>query len=326
VNHSKPEAGALRLLTDCGSATKSDRILIVYDATTKDTAEIVDRVARQLGFQATLAESPTRRMHGEEPAEAVAQRMAECDLILGLTSKSMAHTRARANAGKHGARYLSLPDYSVDLLADASLTADFKTTAPKVRRVADCLSKGKLATITTESGTNIKIRIDGRTGNYCPGFVAVAGELGSPPDIEANVSPLEDGSDGVVVVDGSIPYPGLGLLTTPVRLEVRKGLIVKMESSDRGMLAKLEELFAMQDQKKTRVLAELGIGLNEKARLTGSMLTDEGAAGTAHFGFGSNSTVGGKNEVSFHLDFVFRQPTLYIDDQLVLSAGKLVLE
>ena len=57
---------------------------------------------------------------------------------------------------------------------------------------------------------------------------------------------------------------------------------------------------------KSRVLAELGIGFNKKAKLTGMMLTDEGSAGNIHFGFGSNYTVGGKNKVSFHIDIVVK--------------------
>ena len=32
-----------------------------------------------------------------------------------------------------------------------------------------------------------------------------------------------------------------------------------------------------------------------------------------HFGFGSNITVGGKNDVPFHLDFVIKKPDLFID-------------
>ena len=43
------------------------------------------------------------------------------------------------------------------------------------------------------------------------------------------------------------------------------------------------------------------------------MLEDEGCAGTIHLGFGSNATIGGRNEVAFHLDFVVRRPSVWID-------------
>jgi leucyl aminopeptidase (aminopeptidase T) len=85
----------------------------------------------------------------------------------------------------------------------------------------------------------------------------------------------------------------------------------------------LERLFKTAGSDKALVLAECGVGLNEKAKLTGTMLTDEGAYGTMHFGFGSNATVGGVNDVAFHLDFVFRSPTLTVDGKTVLERGEL---
>lgn len=47
-------------------------------------------------------------------------------------------------------------------------------------------------------------------------------------------------------------------------------------------------------------LAELGIGLNPCARLTGVIMEDETVRGTAHFCFGDNSRFGGANRSGFH--------------------------
>ena len=84
----------------------------------------------------------------------------------------------------------------------------------------------------------------------------------------------------------------------------------------------LKKIFNELNNPKTKVLAELGIGFNEKAKLCGNMLIDEGAANCIHFGFGSNSTVGGKNEVSFHLDFIVKNANLFVDDKLIIKKGK----
>src|SRR5207249_9433424 len=69
-------------------------------------------------------------------------------------------------------------------------------------------------------------------------------------------------------------------------------------------------------------LAECGVGLNDLAPVSGIMLTDEGAAGTMHFGFGSNFSIGGVNEVPFHLDVVMRDPTLRVDGAIVIERGE----
>jgi leucyl aminopeptidase (aminopeptidase T) len=109
-----------------------------------------------------------------------------------------------------------------------------------------------------------------------------------------------------------------------VTLTVRDGKIVDFESSDRDLVATLRGLFARVGDDRAYVLAECGIGLNTEARLTGSMLTDEGAYGNVHFGFGSNATVGGKNKVPFHLDFVCKNASLDIDDTPLIRNGVLL--
>lgn len=315
--------GADILVSECAGLRASETALIVCDPQTRDVAELVRERASQVTPETKLVEIPPLRMHGEEPPPEVSERMARSDVCFGLTTKSMAHTRARQRAAASGGRYLSLPDYSLELLADGSLRTDFRERAAIARRFADAFTAGSVVRVTAPGGTDISMRIDGRTGNCAPGFVRGPGELGSPPDVEANVSPLEDSADGIVIVDGSIPYPSLGLVRSPVRVRVRGGVISDL-AGDGDMVRELEALFASADEHKTRVLAECGVGLNDRARLTGVMLTDEGAFGTMHFGFGSNATVGGVNDVPFHLDMVFRAPTLAVDARALLSEGRLV--
>ena len=56
------------------------------------------------------------------------------------------------------------------------------------------------------------------------------------------------------------------------------------------------------------------------------MLPDEGALGTVHIGIGANSTIGGTNSVPFHLDHIIREPTLLLDDRVILNEGEIVIE
>ena len=70
------------------------------------------------------------------------------------------------------------------------------------------------------------------------------------------------------------------------------------------------------------MVAEFGIGLNPKAELKGSMLEDEGCLGTVHLGIGSNKTIGGMNDVPFHLDHIIRQATIQVDDETLIERGE----
>ena len=53
-------------------------------------------------------------------------------------------------------------------------------------------------------------------------------------------------------------------------------------------------------------MAELGIGTNAGARITGSIITDEKVLGTAHVAFGdnANTSYGGDNHAAIHVDGV----------------------
>ena len=308
------------LLFHCGNLRENDRALILCDPGTKNIADAFMRVVAEHAMLVTLLEIPVLQNHGAEPPEYVARKMASSTLIVSLCGYSLAHSNARIRAAQSGARFLSLPLYTWDLLEDPSLQINFKNHAPQVRKFANAFTKGKKITIKTAVGTDIEINITDRLGNYCPGFVENPGDLGSPPDIEANVSPIETASNGIVVIDGSITHPHFGLLKKPVRLLVENGKIVQFDGDDKNQIDRLNQLFGPNDSRR-RVLAECGVGLNPAAKLTGIMLTDEGALGYLHFGFGANHTVGGKNEVDFHLDFVFRAATLSVDSAVLIKDG-----
>lgn len=303
--------GARRVLFDLGTLKPEETVCIVTDDATRELGELFLRLAEASGSKAAHRNIQPLAMHGQEPPADVASQMASSHLVLGLTERSMAHTQARLKACSAGARYLSLPEYSAELLAHPALRIDYRRSAGRARRVADLLTAGRSVRVVSPKGTDITLDIAGRTANFCPGYVDRDNKLGSPPDIESNVSPVEDASNGLVLVDGSIPYPGFGLLTGELRLEIAGGSIRSMDGPPRYVSA-LEALFEKYGP-KARVLAEFGIGFNEAASLCGNMLMDEGAFGTFHFGFGSNSTVGGKNVVGCHLDFVFYAEQFYVD-------------
>ncbi len=57
-------------------------------------------------------------------------------------------------------------------------------------------------------------------------------------------------------------------------------------------------------------LAELGIGTNDRARVTGVILEDEKIYGTVHIALGSNDTFGGTVAAGIHVDGIITRPRL----------------
>ena len=72
-------------------------------------------------------------------------------------------------------------------------------------------------------------------------------------------------------------------------------------------------------------VAELGIGTNEKAILTGELLEDEKLLGTVHVAFGASAGIGGEIQVPVHLDCVVMKPTLTVDGREVIRDGELLV-
>ena len=72
-------------------------------------------------------------------------------------------------------------------------------------------------------------------------------------------------------------------------------------------------------------LAELGVGTNESAMLTGNVLEDEKILGSVHIAFGASAGIGGTVSVPIHLDVVVMDATLEIDGRPVLEAGRYLL-
>ena len=297
---------------------KEEKALFLYDGRTEQVAELFMEVMKQDDRIFDSCKLVQSNNHGEEPSDDAVGKMLESNVIFCLTHNSLAHTQARMEANKRGGRFLSMPSYTVPLLEDPSLTAPYKDYYPQVEEMAQMLTESSTLEITTSSGTFLTADLTGRKGNSCPGFTDSGHLLASPPDIEANIAPVEEKSCGTLLIDGSITCDEIGLLKEQVRVEVENGKVISFSACDKNLTAVLEKMF---EEEKRRVLAEIGIGFNKKAALCGNMLVDEGTCGAIHFGFGSNGTIGGKNSVPFHLDFVLKDPTLFLDGKVIMENG-----
>ncbi|MCK4520976.1 MAG: aminopeptidase, partial [Nanoarchaeota archaeon] len=88
---------------------------------------------------------------------------------------------------------------------------------------------------------------------------------------------------------------------------------------------KLKNILRKVKDKNAYSVAELGIGTNNKAKITGNILEDEKAMGTAHIALGNNKSYEGKIDVPIHVDGVFFKPTIIVDDKKIMENGKLLI-
>ena len=127
-------------------------------------------------------------------------------------------------------------------------------------------------------------------------------------------------ASGKMVIDGSCA--GVGVVKQPIVIEVADGLATKITGGEAAQkLLGLVSKFG----KEARNIAELGIGTNDAARLSGSTLEDEKVMGTVHIALGDNISMGGMVSVPSHLDLIIKEPTLIIDGKELIKDGKLLI-
>jgi len=310
------------LLKVCARAKKEESVLVVTDKDQKHIARIFTDHGRELGYEICSIEMPTRSTHGENPPKTVAAAMKSANIIFGATKFSLYHSQARKDAVKEGARFLNMADYTEEMLKTGPLLVDFEKQREVVFAVAKVLTEGKWVKLTSPAGTDIEFSIEGRRALAEPGMSVAPGETSSPPDIEAELAPVEGTANGRVVIDGSIPQPGIGVITTPIEFIVKDGFITEI-IGDTDQAQALRNQLAASGNPNNYNVAELGIGLNPLATFSGSMLEDEGVFGSAHIGIGNNTAFpGGTLSADVHIDAMMRKPTIIIDGKPLFVDGE----
>jgi len=305
-------------LRDCMGLQPTETLLVVTDEIKREIGLKLHEVGKTLCKESILIEIKSRENNGNEPPEAVSEIMKKVDVVVCPTAKSLTHTQARINAVKEGVRFGTMPGISKETMIRC-LNADYDKIIELTDFIAKKLVGVKNVRVVTQKGTDVTMPIENRKILPSTGVLREKGTSGNLPSGEVYLAPLEDKTNGRVVIDGSVA--GIGMVETPITIDIVDGYAVKIEG---GIEAKkLKETFDKAGRDASAV-AEFGVGTNYKAILTGQILEDEKVYGTIHIAFGNNLTMGGKIAVSSHIDGLVKEPDVYFDDVLIMTKGKII--
>jgi leucyl aminopeptidase (aminopeptidase T) len=308
---------AIRIaLETCMGIKPGEEVLVVGDTKNLEIANSFLSVATTLGAEATLIVMKPRKQHGNEPPRTIASAMKKADVVLMPTSTSLSHTNAREEATKAGARIASMPTITREIL-EGPMNADYQVIKNKTLLMAEKVTEASKAKISTEKGTSLTLDLEGRKGLADTGILTEKGAFGNLPAGEAYCAPLEEKGNGTVVID--MVMAGIGKLSEPIKWEIRNGKVVSIEG---GSEARELEAILKNADKNASKLAELGIGTNHEAKPMGNPLVDEKIMNTVHLAIGDNSHFGGKQKSEIHLDGIISQPTLELDDKVIIEKGE----
>jgi leucyl aminopeptidase (aminopeptidase T) len=332
------QAGAREIVRQCLGLEPNQQLVIFVDETTVEPGVAVAEAAESLRVAPTVLLVPVavqRRIPLQSDLSFLAQGVArEARAILTCVNSRPeclpfrqrileTHWTARTRIGH-------MPGSTLEVLKLADV--DF------AKLVADCwcmenaMARGQQLELIsyTAGGDSHTLTVDIGGWDRLPvasDGVINDGAWGNVPSGETYIAPVEGSGEGTVVINGSIP----GLVVEPgaeMVLTFEWGRLVATEPADGPVARWLQKTQIVRAQASGDLywsnLAEVGVGMNPAVgKLTGNMLFDEKAAGTAHIALGSNTFMGGAVHASIHCDMVMRNPTLRIDGKTVVDRGSL---
>lgn len=309
------EEGAHLVLTTSAGLRSGEKVLVVVDETTRSVGHAFVEAARALGTDPVLLEIRMRAADGIEPPDPVGTAMSDSNLVLLATARSLTHTHARRAATRAGARVISMPAVTLDMLRGGGLAADWSKIHDLVRRTARSFRRARDVHLTSSAGTDLRFSVLGRDWvSEDTGLCNRKGAFTTLPAGELFVAIVEGSADGRLVVDAyfgeEIPEPATALIEAgyAVRIVGASAAIDAMDHAGR----------------EGRALGRFGFGLNPLARVRGPHLEAEKAVGSAHLGFGDNRGIGGKIHSSVNVECILSDVRVEIDGRAVIERGRLV--
>jgi leucyl aminopeptidase (aminopeptidase T) len=234
--------------------------------------------------------------------------------------------------GDRRVRGFSSPNSNPGLFARC-VPLDYDALRERAARLKDIIDRGQAVRVTSSKGTDIEFFIAGRRAFANSGDYRRPGQMGNLPAGEVYVSPALGSGTGVVVFDGTIStMNGPQIPRAPVRITFKDGFVEKIEGgADARLVEKtIEEGEALaraigneEQAKNCRHLGEFGIGINDKAQISGVIIEDEKALKTCHFALGSNYDYDAPAII--HRDMLVMNPSVWVDNEPIMKNGDLLL-
>ena len=330
--------GARQIVRRCLGLEPGQDMVIFLDETTIEVAIALAEAAHSLGVNSSLVLMPVsfqRRIPRQAdlslPVQGLAHQARGILICVAALPDGLAfRDRVLETQWSARTRVGHMPGATLDIFDLADVDMD--------RLIADCHAvelvlahgqqvelityapDGKAHTLTADIGgwERLPVASDG---------VIPDGAWGNVPSGETYIAPIEGSAEGTVAITGSLPGRALAPGECLV-LRFRDGRLVKVEPEGSPAARWLDEHQIQAAKAKGDLnwsnLAEIGIGLNPRVTsLTGKMLFDEKAAGTAHVALGSNTFMGGRVTAAIHCDLVTRNPTVRVDGLTVVDHGQL---
>lgn len=271
--------------------------------------EFPDHVVDYLEFPATgINNSPL-------PPELL-DKISEYNLVCALTEFSASSSlKPLCNQPNLQFRVASMPGIE-KRMEETSLKADYQLVKRYALALQKLLNQSDSCDITFSTGDTLHLDLRNRTAQADKGECTTPGQFINFPSGEAFKVPYEAVKSeitqfGPSQTNGILPYKENDQL---IKFVIKENKITEIQG-DNPLATKLREYLW---QNPTRLnIAELGLGCNPLAVVTGNILEDEKVG--LHIAYGTSSHLGGQITSDIHQDIVYAQGCPVEGSSLVLN-------
>jgi 2,5-dihydroxypyridine 5,6-dioxygenase len=260
------------------------------------------------------------------PLEALTAALKEADAWVEFNNKWLLYSTPFDIAMKENKRlrYLCLVGMDADMMVRCIGRVNYPILKEFEETIAEMTSKAQHVRLTTHAGEDVEFDNDPERPISCetgyadtPGPHMMAGQIGWAPVFES--------INGVIVFDGSLVPPFLGVLEQPVKLHVEKGKVVKFEGGKEAVEYEAW-LNSFNDPMMLR-MAHVCYGFNPGARLCGNILEDERVWGCTEWGLGQVGLMYVPPEGikgASHTDGICLNTSVWLDGKQITDKGKVL--
>jgi len=260
------------------------------------------------------------------PTESLTGALMGADAWLELNGHYISYSALQAKVFKENkkVRHFVPTNMDVDMMVRMVGNVDYPTLDAYVKKLTALTKAAKRVKVANQAGTDMTVENDPKRPFLClagyagPGFHPMGGQI--------VWSPIFESINGVIVYDGSIQHP-IGLLKEPVKLHVKKGVVVKIEGGSQA--AEFEAwLKSYNDPQMLKIAHGPTYGCHPGAKLRGiNIAEDERVWGCTEWGLGYVSPayvpdIPGGIPAASHTDGICLNCSVWLDDQQIWEKGK----
>lgn len=248
-------------------------------------------VLPMLKYPATGAHSGPLPLEGEMDGKTVRidDILGDANIVLALTEYSATAPLIEATQRYPNLRVASMPTVSASM-EETALAADYGEVGRKVRILTEKLDRSLGAAVEFSTGHQMFFDLRYRTAKADDGQLH-ADEAGARvinlPSGEAYIVPYEGEKEGIPsLTAGTIPF----LCGSDMALLKVEGNRVVDVEGEGDCASGIRDFLSVDDARRN--IAEMGLGANDRAVVTGNALEDEKVQGM-HWAFGLSEALGG---------------------------------